>query len=190
MENKTDVVKAFHWLRAGMAALMALVVLAMFPYTGDPTGDIKWLLVSWGAFLLATGLLAVSWRAGITLRRPPALLEILLAFLAFNALAALRSDYFGLSMVDMRRYWALFLLYLVSSQLYETPAQVRRLILAICGAVFVAALYAFMQRAGLDFFPWADLASEEYRNLPATYGNPNFAAHTLILASFSPCIWR
>jgi len=175
-------VRTNRFFRAGMAGFMALLVLAMFPYTGDPTGDIKNLIISWAACVLGSAWLVTSWRSKQPFRPPRFFLAILLISLALNLIAALRSDYVAYGLIEVRRFGALFLLYLVASQVYRTPQQVRHLMFVLCCAVLVAAVYAFFQKAGLDFFPWADRTSDEYLNLPATFGNPNYAAHTLILA--------
>ncbi|HOZ47066.1 MAG TPA: tetratricopeptide repeat protein [Candidatus Hydrogenedentes bacterium] len=182
MTDLRDTTRAFTWLRIALAALFVMLVLAMFPYSDDPTGDIKGLMLSWSACGLGVAWLIASWRSGIPLRRPPLFLEILALFLAFNIVAALRSQYPSVAFVELRRYWALLLIYAVTAQVYHSPEQVRRLMIAICAAVTVAACYAFCQKAGWDFFPWADKNTEEYLNLPATFGNPNYAAHTLVPA--------
>ncbi|HOZ45851.1 MAG TPA: O-antigen ligase family protein [Candidatus Hydrogenedentes bacterium] len=168
-------------LRMVLAILFVVLVLAMFPYTGDPTGDIKDLATSWGAVGLAVACLVASWRAGTPLRRPAILMPLLLAFFALNVIAALCSGHVALGLVEIRRYWSLLLLYFVASQLFHTRAQLDRFLVVMCGAVLVASVYGFFQKAGLDFFPWADRASDEYRHVPATFGNPNYAAHTLVL---------
>lgn len=170
-------------LRKGMGVFVFLVVLAMFPYTEDPTGDIKYLICSWAGLLLAVGWF-VGTRRGDPPVRPQLFLEILLLFLLLNVIASLRSSYVGNSLGELGKLGAFFVLYLVASQVYRTPEQVRRLMLVTCAAVAVSSAYAlFMQRVGADFFPWSDRTSDVYTNLPGTFGNPNYAAHTLILAT-------
>ncbi len=53
---------------------------------------------------------------------------------------------------------------------------------ALCVAVGFATLYAAAQAAGYDTFPWGDRGSDAYRHLPGPFGNPNYAAHVLVLA--------
>jgi O-antigen ligase/tetratricopeptide (TPR) repeat protein len=164
-----------------METFLVVLVLAIFPYTGDPAGDVKNLVLSWAACMLGGGWLWVSWRGRLAARRPPYFLPVLASFLLLNLIAALRSEYPGYSLIEMRRYFELFLLYLVAGQVYRTTDQVRRLMLVLCGAMLVSVAYALLQKFGLDFFPWGARTSDEYLNLPATFGNPNYAAHALIL---------
>jgi len=171
------------FLRAGIGIYVFVLVLAMFPFSDDPTGDIKNLVTSWASLILAGTWLAGTWRTKQPVRRPPLFLVILLVFLALNLAACLRSSFVGNSLVDLRRLWALFLLYLIASQAYRTPQQVRNLMFVVCMAVAISSIYAFRQRAGWDPFPWSDRTRDEYVNLPGTFGNPNYAAHTLILAT-------
>jgi len=169
-------------VRAGMEVFLFLLVVAMFPFTEDPTGDIKYFLCSWAGLLLGVGWLISAWWHGTPFRRPQMFLEILVLFLLLGLLASFRGSFVRNSLVEMGRFWSLFVLYVVASQVYCTPKQVRRLMLVVCAALTLASAYAlFIQRLGFDPFPWRERTSDEYLNLPGTFGNPNFAAHTLIL---------
>ncbi len=183
MTEQTD---EAHWgkpLRAGMAVFVFLLVLAMFPYTQDPAGDIKTLIGAWAALLLGVGWVVSAWLNRQPFRRPQIMLEVLLLFLALHLLSALLGAHRGHSFAELGDFWSLFVIYLVASQIYRTPDQVRRLMLVLCIAVAVSSLYAILvQHFGLDPFPWRTRTSDEYVNLPGTFGNPNYAAHTLILA--------
>ena len=71
---------AYRWLRFAVAAFMVVLVLAMFPWTNNPTGDIKELILGWAAVGLAVMCLIVSLVQRIPLERPrvfaiPLLLE-------------------------------------------------------------------------------------------------------------------
>ncbi|HEO70744.1 MAG TPA: O-antigen ligase family protein, partial [Candidatus Hydrogenedentes bacterium] len=167
--------------RIAMTVFVVVLVLALFPYTGDPTGDVKDLVISWAAGLLTAGWLVVSWRTGLRFRPPMLFMPFLVLLLALHLAATFVSSYIGPGLQETRRLWALFLLYLLASQIYQTPDQARRLMLALCGGMLVASLYGFSQKAGLDVIPWDDQSGSEYRGLPATFGNPNYAAHALIL---------
>jgi len=170
-------------LRKGLEVTLFLVVLAMFPYTADPTGDVKWAILSWAGLLLTAGWLVGVWRGGGSVRRPLILLEILALFLALHLIASLRGGYLSHSLAELRKFWSLFLLYLVAGQVLRTPRQIRRMMLVVCIAVGLSSCYAlFIQHLGYDPFPWSDRESDVYTNLPGTFGNPNYAAHTLILA--------
>ncbi len=169
-------------IRLAYAFFVWLLVLALYPGTMNPAGDIKNVLIGAAALGFVSAWLAGVWFLGAPVRRPRFFLPLLLAFLAVYFVAFLRSSYTGVSAVEMTRFFSLFALYWVATQVYTNEAQLRGLMLAICGAVAVASLYGFCQRLGLDPFPWENRESPLYRNLPATFGNPNFAAHALILA--------
>lgn len=170
-------------LRKGIEFLLILTVLAIFPYTSDPAGDLKYLLLTWGGTLIAATWLIGAHRYHQTIRRPALFLEIILLFLALNLGASLLSEFTVFSLVELRKFWVLFLIYLVASNVYKTPQQIRRMMLVVCIAVAIASAYAlFIQKTGVDPFPWGNRTSDEYLNLPATFGNPNYAAHVLILA--------
>ncbi|HIJ75002.1 MAG TPA: tetratricopeptide repeat protein, partial [Candidatus Hydrogenedentes bacterium] len=173
--------KTAKYLRAGTAVFVFLLVLSLFPFAADPANDIKILLYHWAAFLLAAWLLVSAWLERRPVQRPRLFLGVLAIFLALNLAAGLGSSYVGHSMVEVRKFFSLFLLYIVAANAYRTPAQVGRLMLTLCAAVALSTGYAFFQNAGLDPFPWADTSLPEYAELPATFGNANFAAHALIL---------
>ena len=178
-------------IRGGMEVFLFLLVVAMFPFSEDPAGDVKYVLCSWASLLLLAAWMISAWRHGGGIkvdtagvfRRPQIFIEILVLFLFLGLLASLRGSFIRNSLWEMGRFWSFFVLYFVASQVYRTPQQVRRLMLVVCIAVSLASIYAlFVQRLGIDSFPWRERTSDEYLNLPATFGNPNFAAHTLILA--------
>jgi O-antigen ligase len=61
----------------------------------------------------------------------------------------------------------------------------------IVGAAALTSVYGLAQRFGLDPMPWDD-AEGKLGNAPATFGNPNFAAHTIVLALIlaGGLLWR
>jgi tetratricopeptide (TPR) repeat protein/O-antigen ligase len=63
---------------------------------------------------------------------------------------------------------------------FAEPDRAWRLVAVVVAALSAASVYGFMQRAGWDPFPWASTATVEYRGLPSTFGNPNFAGHALV----------
>lgn len=180
MSQRTSTVQRFYRFALG-ASLFALV-LALYAGTPDPSMDIKHLLTAWAAGALAGSYLLVSWLLRIPLRRPVVFMEVILCFLGFFLLSSCFSQFRAISLLETGRFFTLFAMYWLATQIYTTPAQVLRLFTVFCCAVSVAAVYAIMQAAGVDPFPWTDTTSDTYTNLPATYGNPNFAAHALILA--------
>lgn len=170
-------------LRIGIETILFLAVLSMFPFTSDPAGDIKYLILSVGAFLLCAVWLYGSRRAETPFQRPWLFFEILAVWLLLSLVAGLASDFVQNSLAVFCKFGAFFLIYVIASQAYRSVAEIRRMMLVFCLAVALASLYAlFVQRTGLDPFPWSDRTGDIYTDLPATFGNPNYAAHTLILA--------
>ena len=164
------------------AVFIVLLVLALFPLTPDPAGDIKYLIIHWTVLVLA-GL----WFGGVVFEKAPSFRPSLLtafvaAFLALNAVAALASPHVANSLHGLGRLAALALLYAAVARAYSTPRQAWRLFTVVCVAVAVSSLYGLCQRAGLDPFPWSTRDIDEYRGLPATFGNPNVACHALNIA--------
>jgi tetratricopeptide (TPR) repeat protein/O-antigen ligase len=168
--------------RAALGTYLFVLVLVIYSGTNDPTIHIKYLLTAWAAGVLAGSYLLVTWFLRLPLRRPAVFLEVALGLLALFLVSTLFSEFRAISLLETSRFFALFALYWIAAQVFETPAQILRLFTAFCAAMGLAAIYAVMQKTGLDPFPWHDTTSDTYTNLPATFGNPNFAAHALILA--------
>lgn len=164
-----------------IAIYVVALVLAVYFVTPDPTGDIKELITCWAALLLCLGWIVAARRAGIAPRRPRAFREVVLGLLILYLIASLRSEYRMTGLLEFFRFASLAGLYYVASQVYRTPAQIRPLLWTLLGTMAVASTYAFMQAAGYDPLPWLGRESDVYTNLPSTFGNPNFAAHTIIL---------
>ena len=183
-EDRTlDGCVTYRVLRFGFALMLALVVLAIFPYTPRPTEEIK-ILIYQGAASLFLGIFLIH--SVVTRRafeRPPLLFSVLMALLALYAVTALASDYVAHSLVEWSKWASLIALYVVASQVYRTERSIRVLLVSTCVAVALSSLYAFMQKAGVDPFPWNEALRENavYKDLPATFGNPNIAGHTLIV---------
>ena len=174
--------------RVAIGLFLFALILAVSPFTPDPANDAKRLVL--GAIVPCLGItwLVATWAGRLPVRRPRIFLEVLLLLLAFYLVSTIRSPYPGYSIGELGYFCCLFLLYLVASQVYSTPAQVRGLIYFLCAGLFLATAYAFWQKLGLvlakpglDIFPWGDKQEDVYTNLPSTFGNPNFAAHALIL---------
>jgi len=169
-------------MRVILAVAVVLLVLALCPYTPDPPNDIKNLLLGW--FVVA---LLGLWLWGLIIRkepleRPSIILAVMLLYLAVNFVAALLSSNVANSLHMLGRYVTLVLLYLVVSHAFRVPEQVWRFLAVTCVAVAVSSIYGFLQKAGIDPFPWSTREVEEYLRLPSTYGNPNLASHALNLA--------
>lgn len=165
------------------AVFIFVLVLGLYPYTGDPTGDVKELLTAWGALLIGGGWLFVAWWRKIPYRQPPLFLYPLSALLVLYTVAALASDYRAIGLIETGRFFCLAALYFIATQVYTTPEALHRLLKTLVIASFAATLYGFLQAGGYDPVPWdpGDMETDIYTGLPASYGNPNFAAHVMVL---------
>lgn len=167
-------------LRLGRFVLMAwvfLLVLALDPFTADPAGPIK-LLISGIAAVLLSVLGVVAFRRDVDLR----LSSIAIVPVVFVFWHSFRM----FTMVDRNPLPSDWYLYLIigfcASQFLRSADDVWRLAKCIVIAVALSSVYGFIQAAGWDPFPWSARDIEEYRGLPATYANPNFAGHALVIA--------
>lgn len=184
MELDTSIEFMQRRFRVALGVFFVLLTLTITPWTPDPAGDIKRLILSVGAAGLALAWLTASWRLGVPARRPRLFLELLLGLLLFYAASTLLSPYPMWSIGELVFFLALFGVYFVASQVYTHESQVHALFLFVCGAMAAASAYAFCQKAGFDPFPWTDREEDVYTNLPGTFGNPNYAAHMLVPAMF------
>ena len=171
-------------LRGAIAAFVLLLILAMYPFTNDPTGDIKRLITGWAALALAVAWMTAVAVYGLPVRRPRIFAPLLLCLLGLYLILALLSPFRWFGLIEVSSFFSLFVLYAMASQVYHGIFHVRRLFIVVCVAMVLASLYGFVQGLEADPFPWADRESEVYTNLPATFGNPNFAAHALVFAIF------
>ncbi len=168
-------------LRVFFALLLLAVILALYPYTQDATGPIKYLLIAWGAFIAAAILAILGTLQKVPWQTPRVFFRILAAFVGLTLAAALLSDHAGHAMVTWRRFALLFIVYLLATRAYRKPRHISGLMLVACIGVAISTLYAIFQYFGLDPFPWESKDAPIYRELPGTFGNPNYAAHTMIL---------
>ena len=57
------------YFRAAIGAFVFILVLAIYPYTSDPTGHIKHLFIAWSALALGIWWIAAIWAFGLPARR-------------------------------------------------------------------------------------------------------------------------
>jgi O-antigen ligase/tetratricopeptide (TPR) repeat protein len=170
--------------RVLFAVYLFVLVLVIFPLTPKPTHEIKILLTHWAAFLLPGWVLLAGWVRREPFRRPRVFLPLMAAFLGWMVVSWALAPLRGHSLVTLAEWFALFMLWLAASQVYRTPGQVRALAAVVCVAVALSSAYGFVQKMGADPMPWdpAHMVMDVYEQMPATFGNPNVAAHVLILA--------
>jgi len=171
------------WLLAG---LVFFVVLALYPFTPNPAGDLKILgyeVCSFAAFALWLFTPSSSPARGPS----SALLPLLLTFVIVNLVAALNSVNRGYSFFQDGAKWvALFLLSVSAARAFGTPRRVGFLCAAIVLAVSITSVYGLAQHRGWDPFPWRDTTGMRSHG-PATYGNPNLASHAIAPAIILAC---
>ncbi|MBX3177964.1 MAG: O-antigen ligase family protein [Candidatus Hydrogenedentes bacterium] len=172
----------FRWIRGLTVVWVFTLVLALYPYTEDPAAPIK-VLVSAVAALVLCAIWAVGAARGqLPVRPPNAALLLMLVFLAAQLVAALLSETPARGYAATLPRCVFALLAFVIHQAFPEPRHLRLLFRAIVAATALSSLYGLAQHWGLDPFPWSDRSVEEYRGLPATFGNPNLAGHTIVIA--------
>lgn len=180
-------------MRGVLHVYVFFLVLALYPYTHNPAGPVKQLATDAAVFLMGVAWLAGVCAAGERMRLRSPLTLLLGAFVGLHLVATLASAHVGYGAVEMQRWAGLFLLYLYTAHAVRDAEQFWTLIRSIILAVAVSSLYGLYQATGWwDPFPWSERAIEEYRGLPSTYANPNFAAHALVMALVlaAGSLWR
>lgn len=168
--------------RCGIYVYVFLLILSIYLNTADATIDIKRFLTAWSGVILGGGWLLASWWFGLPWRRPGRAGTLLAVLLALYVVATAASPYFWRSTLATGVFLSQGAIFIVASQVFTHASQVRRLLVVLCGAVALSSVYGYMQYLGYDGVNWDDTTSELFTGLPSTYGNPNFAAHMLILA--------
>ncbi|MFP4502621.1 MAG: O-antigen ligase family protein [Candidatus Hydrogenedentota bacterium] len=170
-------------MRAVFSIYVFALVLALYTGTHDPAGPIKTLITDLTLVVLAVTGLATVLLGGPAPRFKAPLSLFMGASIALYLLAALFSDHPAHGLAHTRHFITLAMLLLFASQAYRQPAQAYPLLACMVAAVTISSCYGLYQATGLpDPFPWSSTELEEYRGLPATYANPNFAGHTLVIA--------
>jgi O-antigen ligase len=168
--------------RTGLYIYIVLLIIALYVNTADATIDIKRFHTAWAGVLLGGGWLLSALWFRIPWRNPGRLGVLLGALIALYVVATAASPFISMSMLETGIFLSHGALFLLASQVFTKGAHIRQLLMVICAGVGLSTVYGFMQFTGLDLVPWDDTSSEIFTGLPATYGNPNFAAHMLILA--------
>lgn len=163
------------------AVTLLTTTLVLLPFSYEPGLDGKYVALAAGVLLLAAMEAVAAWRRDAG--RPWSLMALLLALLmGVYLIAAAVSNHPANSFNAVRRLLLPALLFFFAANAYKRPADVWRLMVWVCAGVALSSVYAMFQKAGLDPFPWAMRDVDEYRGLPATFGNPNYAGHVLVIA--------
>lgn len=180
-------------MRGILHVYVFFLVLALYPYTHNPAGPVKQLATDAAVLLMGLVWVIGAFAAGERMRLRSPLTLLLGAFVGFHLAATLASAHAGYGLVELQRWTGLFLLYLYTAHAIRDSEQFWALIRSVVLAVAISSLYGLYQATGWwDPFPWSERAIEEYRGLPSTYANPNFAAHALVIALIlaAGSLWR
>lgn len=173
-------ISAERLLRAAAALWVLVLVLALSPMTQDPAGPPKMLAT---AAFAAVAALAWAWDGGGRGARNagPGFTALVWAWLAWQAVCALASDFPANSLFSLREPLAWVLVATGASCCVRWPAHFWRWAAVLLAALCLSSLYGIAQRLGWDPFPWGMRDVAEYRLSPSTFANPNVAGHALAL---------
>ena len=152
-----------------------LFVLALWPYTANPCEPPKLAVTA----MLLLGC-AVAGFFGMSVRRNAGLTAVLLAWLAWQTLCGLASPLPENSLWSLVPAAAWVLVAFAARRAFSDIRHAWRLVAVLVASLAAASVYGFAQRAGWDPFPWSSTDTVEYRGLPSSFGNPNFAGHALV----------
>lgn len=173
---------AYRLIRGMMYVWIAVLVLALDPRTVDPAAPVKYLASAIAAVAMML-VWAYAVRAGrAPYRRMSPAQWFQFVFFGALVLSALVSGTRDRSLAALCPWIIFSAIGFVAHQCFPHAEHLRNLFRAIVAAVALSSVYGLAQHFGWDPFPWAERNVEEYRALPATYGNPNFAGHALIIA--------
>jgi O-antigen ligase/tetratricopeptide (TPR) repeat protein len=181
---ETGVNRLARIIRAGLAAFVFVLILALFPLSLRPAIDVKVWLYQAAALLLAGSWIATVVFGWTPFRWPRLFGPVLVLTLMAQLVALAFSERLAAGSVFLSQTFCLWMLFLVASQVYNSAREAQPLLISICVGVVISSLYAFAQKAGIDPFPWNEQAQQTstYLELPGTFGNPNVAGHALVLA--------
>ncbi|HOV32070.1 MAG TPA: tetratricopeptide repeat protein [Candidatus Hydrogenedens sp.] len=158
------------------------VVLALSPFTGDPAAPIKYLIISIFVFIFSALSLIMVWLEGINLKFKKSLTFMLGGFLLFMFLATIFARNKGFAISEFSIWLMLCFLALFVNVFVVNVKETWWVLGWVMVATALSSVYGFFQQWGIDPFPWATRSVEEYRGLPSSYANPNFAGHALLFA--------
>lgn len=158
------------------------VVLTLSPFTGDPAAPIKYLIISVFVMLLSAITLGMTWLGNFQPQLKKSLVFMLSGFLLFMMLAALFARNKGFAISELAIWLMLCGIAFFVHILITDEKEMRWVLSWVMIATALSSVYGFFQLWGIDPFPWSTKNVEEYRGLPSSYANPNFAGHALLFA--------
>ncbi len=169
-------------LRGAIYFWIAALVFALDPRTEDPATPIKHLATA----VLAVGIVLI-WAVGLWTNRVPYrnlshTLSCVVLFFGILAVSAAVSDAPNRGIQALAPWVVFAVIGFVAYQTFPHTRHLRNLIRVLVACVALSSVYGLAQHFGWDPFPWSMRDVEEYRALPATYGNPNLAGHAMVVA--------
>lgn len=158
------------------------VVLALSPFTGDPAAPIKYLIISVFVMLLSAITLGMTWFGNFQPQLKKSLVFMLSGFLLFMLVATLFARNKGFAFAELSIWLMLCGIAFFVHILVNDEKEIRWILSWVMIATALSSVYGFFQLWGIDPFPWSTKNVEEYRGLPSSYANPNFAGHALLFA--------
>ncbi len=158
------------------------VVLALSPFTGDPAAPIKYLIISVFVAILSGIVLGMVWLGNYQPKMKKSLVLMLGGFLLFMFLATIFARNKGFALSELYIWLMLCGIAFFVHILNTSEKELRWILCWVMIAIALSSIYGFFQRWGIDPFPWSTRDVEEYRGLPSSYANPNFAGHALLFA--------
>ncbi|MGC8737538.1 MAG: tetratricopeptide repeat protein [Candidatus Hydrogenedens sp.] len=158
------------------------VVLSLSPFTGDPAAPIKYLIISVFVMLLSAITLGITGLGNFQPQFKMSLIFVLSGFLLFLLLSTLFARNKGFAISELSIWIMLCGIALFVHILVTNEKEIRWILTWVMVAIALSSVYGFFQRWGIDPFPWSTKNVEEYRGLPSSYANPNFAGHALLFA--------
>jgi len=158
------------------------VVLSLSPFTGDPAAPIKYLIISVFVFILSAITLGMLWFENYQVQLKKSLVFMLCGFLLFMLAALLFAKNKGFAISEFSIWFMLCAIAFFVHILVVEKKEIWWILSWVIIAIALSSVYGFFQRWGIDPFPWSTKNVEEYRGLPSSYANPNFAGHALLFA--------
>jgi tetratricopeptide (TPR) repeat protein/O-antigen ligase len=168
-------------LRYIITSGIGATVLALFPYSAECALDAKYLILMSTSFVAA---IVFGWgcvNGYIVPKLPPELTVTIGLFCLWQYLSLFQATNVLLGVLAATRFSCLAVIIVITSSVFREPAQAWRAILFLIFVTAVTNVYGLVQLFGWDPFPWQTRDVEEYLNLPSTFGNPNFAAHFILI---------
>ncbi len=170
--------KGIIWL--GIPVWLLLLVLALSPFTGDPSAPIKNVIISVFGFASSIVVLGTSWWEGREAKVKKTLLMVLGGYFAILLISTFFAYNKGLAISELVLWFTLCIIAIFINILVQKESEIEWILLWVVISIGLSSVYGFLQKYGIDPFPWSTRNVEEYRGLPSSYANPNFAGHALL----------